>query len=205
MWMTWESLQAQLYLPFRQMAGGISEADVVLRAERLAGNGTALFDSIRGAVKAQHSHNVIYRPRTMNDVIAGSLATRRFSMILLSAFAGAALLLASIGLYGVISYLVGQRTHELGIRRAMGAQRSNVLGLVLNHGLKMVFAGVALGILGALSLTRLLGNLLYGVEATDIATFTTVALLLTAVALLACLVPAWRATKVDPLTALSHE
>jgi ABC-type antimicrobial peptide transport system permease subunit len=128
----------------------------------------------------------------MNDEIAGSLATRRFSMILLSAFAGAALLLASIGLYGVI-------------RRAMGAQRTNVLGLVLNHGLKMAFGGVALGILGALSLTRLLGNLLYGVEATDIATFTTVALLLTAVALLACLIPAWRATKVDPLTALSHE
>lgn len=141
----------------------------------------------------------------MNEAIAGSLAARRFSMILLNAFAISALLLASIGIYGVISYLVGQRTHELGIRRALGAQRSDLLGLILSHGMKMVLGGMALGLIAALGLTRLLSNLLYGVSATDIATFFAVALLLAAVSLLACLVPAWRATKVNPLTALSHE
>jgi putative ABC transport system permease protein len=141
----------------------------------------------------------------MDEVIAGTLTRQRFSMILLDAFAAVALLLASIGIYGVISYVVGQRTHELGIRLALGAQRRDVLSLVLGHGLKMALGGVALGLVAALGLTRLLGNLLYGVSATDPATFTAIALLLTGVALLACFVPAWRATKVDPLTALRHE
>ena len=111
-------------------------------------------------------------------------------MILLNAFAISALLLASIGIYGVISYLVGQRTHEFGVRRALGAQRGDVLRLILRHSMKMVLCGVVLGLFSALSLTRLLSNLLYGVSATDIATFTAVALLLAAVALLACLLPA---------------
>ena len=141
----------------------------------------------------------------MNEVIADSLAPRRFSMILLDAFAVVALLLASLGLYGVISYLVGQRTHELGIRLALGAQRKDVLRLVLSHGMKMVLGGVVLGLVAALGLTRLLAKMLYGVSATDPATFTVIALLLTAVALLACFVPARRATKVDPLVALRYE
>jgi ABC-type antimicrobial peptide transport system permease subunit len=141
----------------------------------------------------------------MNEVIAGSLARQRFSMILLEAFAAAALLLASVGLYGVISYLVGQRTQELGVRIALGAQRADILGLVLTHGLKMALGGVALGLLAALGLTRLLSKMLYGVSATDPATFAVITLLLTTVALLACLVPAWRATKVDPMIALRRE
>jgi ABC-type antimicrobial peptide transport system permease subunit len=114
-------------------------------------------------------------------------------------------LLASVGIYGVISYLVGERTRELGIRLAMGAQRADVARLVLRHGMTMATSGLVLGLLAAAGLTRLLGNLLYGVSPTDPATFTVVALLLAAVALLACAIPAWRATRVDPLVALRHE
>jgi predicted permease len=201
-----QSLQAQLYEPFRQVVGWSSEVNVVVRAEGAAGKaGTAFLNSIRRVVQSQHSHNVIYGPQTMNEVIADSLARRRFSMILLNAFAAVALLLASIGLYGVISYLVGQHTHEIGIRLALGAQRADVLLLVLSQGMKMALPGVVLGLLAALGLTRLLAQMLYGVSATDPATFAGIALLLTAVALLACFVPARQATEVDPLTALRHE
>jgi predicted permease len=198
------SLRAQLYEPFRKY-GWNSEADVVVRVEGAEGNATALFDALRRVVQSQHSHNVIYEPRTMNEVIADSLARQRFSMTLLNAFAVVALALASIGLYGVISYLVGQSTNELGIRLALGAQRKDVLLLVLSQGMKMTLGGVMLGLLAALGLTRLLAKLLYGVSTTDPVTFAVIASLLTVVALLACFVPAWRATKVDPLVALRHE
>ena len=199
------SSEPQIYMPFRQMTGGISEVDVVLRADGAPEPGAALFDSIRRVVHGQHPHHVVYRTLSMNDVIAGSLGARRFSMILLNAFAVTALVLASVGLYGVISYLVAQRTHELGLRRALGAQRRDVLVLILKHAMKMVLGGVILGSLAALGLTRVLSTLLYGVSATDLATFAGIAMLLVAVALLACLVPAWRATKADPLIALRHE
>ena len=141
----------------------------------------------------------------MNEVIADSLAEQRFSMILLNAFAVVALLLAGIGLYGVISYLVGQRTREIGIRVALGAQRQDVVRLVVKHAMKMALGGLALGLLAALGLTRLLTGLLYGVTTTDPMTFAVITLLMTAVALLACLVPALRATKLDPLVALRYE
>ena len=200
------SIRAQIYEPFRQMGDNalprLSSAGMVMRAEVAT---PALWDSIRRVVQSQNRENVIFRPQTMNEIIAGSLAQRRFSMTLLNVFAVVALLLASVGLYGVISYLVSQRTQELGVRIALGAQRSDVLRLVLNHGMKMALGGVALGLLAALGLTRLLAKMLYGVSATDPATFAGIALLLTAVALLACFVPSWRATKVDPLVALRHE
>lgn len=197
-----QSLQAQLYEPFRQL-GWPSEAQAVMRVE--GGAATAHFEAIRRVVQSQHSHNVVYEPQTMNEVLADSLARQRFSMILLNAFAVVALLLASIGLYGVISYLVSQRTHEIGVRMALGAGRLDVLRLVVRHGMKMALGGVALGLLAALGLTRLLARLLYGVSPTDPVTFIFVALLLAAVALVACLVPARRATKVDPMVALRYE
>ena len=200
------SVQAQLYQPFRQSSSWSSEVSVVVRAEGVAGKTeTALFNSIRRVVQSQHSQNVVFGVRTLNEVIADSLARQRFSMILLNAFAVVALLLASVGLYGVISYLVGQRTHELGIRLALGAQRKDVLRLVLSHGMKMALAGVALGLVGAVGLTRLMTTMLFGVSATDLTTFALLALLLTAVAMMACFVPARRAMKVDPMMALRHE
>ena len=201
-----QTLQAQLYEPFRQfsnnsMNGLAAGLGVVTRFE----GASAPFESIRHVVQSQNKQNVISRPQTMNEVIAGTLADRRFSMVLLDAFAVVALLLASLGLYGVISYLVGQRTHELGIRLALGAQRKDVLSLVLKHGMKMALGGVVLGLVAALGLTRLLSKMVYGVSTTDPATFAVITVLLTTVALLACFVPARRATKVDPLVALRYE
>jgi predicted permease len=199
-----QSLQAQLYEPFRQLPGWWSEVGVVVRAE--AGmDATTLLTSIRRVVQSHHSQNVVFGALTLNEVLADSLARHRFSMILLNTFAALALLLASVGLYGVISYLVSQRTHELGIRLALGAQRRDVLRLVVNHGMKMALGGVALGLFAALGLTRLLAGMLYGVGATDPVTFTSIALLLLTVALLACYIPARRAANVDPMVALRNE
>jgi predicted permease len=201
-----QSLQAQLYLSFRQVADNRPSVGVVMRVESMTGKaGAAFFDSVRRVVQSQHSQNVVFGVQTMDEVIASSLAARRFSTILLEAFAAVALLLSSIGLYGVISYLVSQRTQEIGVRLALGAQRRDVLRLVLGHGLKMALGGVAIGLIAALGLTRLLAKMLYGVSATDPATFAVIALLLMIVALLACYLPARRATRVDPLVALRHE
>jgi len=198
-------LRAQLYLPFRQF-GWNSEVGVVVRAEGVGGKAEpALLNSIRRVVQNQHSQNVVYNAQTMNEVIADSLSRRRFAMILLNAFAVVALVLSGIGLYGVISYLVGQHTQEIGIRLALGAQRKDVLLLVLSQGMKMTLGGVALGLLASLGLTRLLTKMVYGVSTTDPATFAVIAALLIFVALLACLIPARRATKVDPLVALRCE
>jgi len=197
-----KSLQAQLYEPLRQFPGSPASLSVVVRAE---GAAPALWAALRRVVQSQNSENIISRAQTMNEVIAGTLAPQRFSMILLDAFAAVALLLASIGLYGVISYLVGQRTQEIGVRLALGAQRRDVARLVLSQGMKMALSGVALGLLAALGLTRLLAEMLYGVSATDPATFAVITLLLVMVALLASYLPARRATKVDPLVALRHD
>jgi putative ABC transport system permease protein len=141
----------------------------------------------------------------MESIVADSMASRRFAMILLGAFAALAMVLASIGIYGVIAYVVGQRTHEIGIRMALGAQRKNVLGLVLWQGTRLALLGVAVGLLGAFALTRLMADLLYGVNATDPVTFVVLALALTLIAMAACYIPARRATRVDPVSALRYE
>ncbi len=202
-----QNLQAQMYLPFRGQADGDVEraggVTVVMRAD--GDLGPSFFTSVRDVVQQQNNQNVIANAQTMNEVIADSLAQRRFAMIVLGFFAAAALLLASLGIYGVISYLVGQRTHELGIRVALGATRRQILTLVLVHGLKMTLAGVALGLVAAFGLTRLIRTMLFGVGPTDPATFAIIAVLLTVIALLACYIPARRATKVDPLVALRNE
>ena len=202
-----QSLRAQLYLPFRALtdealSGGSTAVRVVAHTEKTM---PSLLNSIRHAVRSKSSQSVISGPLTMDEIIANSLAGRRSSMMLLNVFAAVALLLASVGLYGVISYLVGQRTQEFGIRLALGARPVDLFRLVLGQGLKMALGGVTLGLVAAFLLTRLMEKMLFGVSATDPATFTVIALLLTVVALLASLVPARRATKVDPMLALRSE
>jgi predicted permease len=200
-----EQLQSQLYMPFRAIDDnalqGFGGAGVIIRSQ----GDPNVFNSVRQVIREQNAQNVIANVQTLDDVIAGSLSTQRFSMILLGAFAGVALLLASLGIYGVISYLVGQRTHELGIRIALGASRANIFRLVVAHGMKMALTGVAIGLLAAFGLTRLMTKMLFGVSATDPVTFASIAGMLTVIALLACYLPARRATKVDPLIALRSE
>ena len=143
--------------------------------------------------------------QTLEQVVSSSLDNRRFSMVMLGVFAGAALLLAMIGLYGIMAYITSQRTREIGIRMALGAQRGAMLGLILRQSFALVFAGVAIGILGALGGTRLLGALLYGVSATDLTTYLGVVLLLAAAAFVASLIPARKAAGVNPMEALRNE
>jgi putative ABC transport system permease protein len=160
---------------------------------------------VRNAVLAIDKDQPTYDIRTMDQILSESLAPRRFSMLLLDGFAALALLLAAIGTYSVISFSVEHRTHEIGIRMALGAERRDVLGMVIGQGLKLVLTGVAIGVAGALALTRFLSSLLYGVKPTDPLTFIAVSLILIVVALLACYIPARRAAKVDPMVALRYE
>jgi putative ABC transport system permease protein len=192
---------AEIYYSFAQLSLG-GEATIVVRAD---GDPAALTASVRNAI-GEVSHDApVTRIRTMTQIVDDSLAASRFNMILMTIFAGVALALAAIGLYGVISYSVSQQTHEIGIRLALGAPRSRVLSLVLRNGMTLALAGVGIGILGAFGLTRLISSLLYGVSPTDLLTFVVLSTILTGVALVASLVPALRATRVDPMVALRYE
>ena len=175
---------------------------VVVRAN---GSPLSLVPSIRQVVGQMNNEHVMYNVQTMDTIISWSLAVRRFSMILLALFASLALLLASVGIYGVISYTVGQRTREIGIRIALGARQKDVLRSILGQGAKMALLGVAIGTVAALALARLMSTMLYGVSASDPLTFLGVAALLMLVALTACYIPARRAMHVDPIIALRYE
>jgi predicted permease len=201
------SIEAQCYFSLTQtpdsllplMAHGI---EGVARSEE---NVPANLSGITQALQSVNSQIVIYDTHTMLSIISDSLATQRFAMILLGIFAALATLLSCVGIYGVISYIVAQRTNEIGIRMALGAGRANVLRMVLRQAGRMALIGVATGLIIAFALTRLMASMLFGISAHDPLTFLGVALLLTLVALAACYIPARRATRVDPMVALRYE
>jgi putative ABC transport system permease protein len=190
----------QVYLPYLQNTW--TTMSIVMRS---AIDAESLANAARSAVWEVDKEQPVTEVKSMEQYFSASIAQRRFNMILLAVFAGVALVLAAVGLYGVMSYSAVQRTQEIGIRMALGANQTDVMKLVVKQGMLLALAGVATGLGAALALTRLMASLLYGVSATDPATFVLISLILTAVALLACLVPARRATKVDPCVALRHE
>ncbi len=172
---------------------------------RTTGDTGAVLNAVRREVQALDKNLPVFDARTLAEQRSNSLYTEQLSAALLSVFGVLALLLASVGIYGVMAYSVSRRTHEIGIRMALGAQRGDVLHLVLGQGMKLTFIGIGVGLLGAFAVTRMLTSLLYGVTATDPLTYTSVALALAGVALLACYIPARRAMKVDPMIALRYE
>jgi len=202
-------LQAQMYrtvvqgsaVQMKNLAQGFG---VFVRSRTPVGL-EGFFQAIRQKLHASNPDLIVSGNEDETEVVAQSIASQRFSLALLGAFAGLALLLASIGIYGVLSYLVGQRTHEIGIRMALGARRLDVLRMVLRDGARMTLAGTAIGIVAALGLTRLMASMLFGVKPTDPITFGLVAVVLCGVALLAGYVPARRAARVDPMVALRYE
>jgi putative ABC transport system permease protein len=164
-----------------------------------------LGDQIRADVQSIDSNLPLFSVRTMDEVIARSMAERRFALEILSVFACVALLLAATGIYGVMSYTFSRRIHEIGIRVALGAQRADILRIVLGEGMQLVAFGLLAGLVGAVIVTRFLRTLLFDVTSTDPVVFASIATLLAAVALFACYIPARRATHVDPLVALREE
>jgi putative ABC transport system permease protein len=202
-------LQAQMYWPIMQSGArdtkGLARGFNVFVRSKTALAPEAFFESIRQKLLASNRDMIVYDNESEEEVVADSIASQRFSVILLGAFAGLALLLAGTGIYGVLSYLVGQRTREIGVRMALGAQRLDVLRMVLQDGARMTLTGTAIGIVAALGLTRLMASMLFGVKPTDPITFGLVAVVLCGIALLAGYVPARRAAKVDPMVALRYE
>jgi putative ABC transport system permease protein len=190
----------QSYEPFMQDPS--SAMTMVIRTTSDPTNAVA---AIKAQVREIDKDQPIPNVKTLNQIVADSVSQRRLSAVLLGAFAALALLLSTVGIYGVLAYSVTQRMHELGVRMALGAKTSDVLRLVLSNGMKLALTGVSIGLAGAFVLTRLMTKLLFGVTPTDATTFAVASALLVAVSLLACYVPARRATKVDPLVALRYE
>ena len=202
-----QQLRAEYYLPWVQAPDSIlfesrTGTGMVVRYD---GSVSVALDAMRRASRQVSADQVIFHERTMESIISDSQASRRFAMILLGAFAAVALLLACVGIYGVMEYLVSHRTQEVGIRMALGAQRKDVVILVLRQGAKLALAGVALGIGGAIALTRVMRDLLFNVSPTDPAILTGVGALLVLVTLAACIIPAWRAASIEPMRALRSE
>jgi putative ABC transport system permease protein len=191
----------QMYVPYAQDSGWSGMSFVI----RTSGDPLNTVAAVRNEIRSIDKGIPVFNVKTMNDVLATSVAPQRMSMLLLSAFAAVALLLAMIGIYGVTAYYVTQRTQEIGIRIALGAQVGDVLKLVLKNGMALALIGVVLGLAGAYALTRLMTSLLFAVKPTDTATFLIVSLCLLVTAFIACYLPARRATKVDPLVALRYE
>ena len=191
----------QMYMSYRQ-AGFFEPRDLVVKTDV---DPASMAGTVRKTVWEIDKDQPVSNIQTMDQIFADSIARQRFSMLLLAIFAAVALVLAGVGIYGVMSYSVAQRTHEIGIRMALGAQTGAVLKLAVGYGMKLVIAGIAIGLIAAFALTRLMSTLLFGVTATDPATFTLISLLLVAVAAIASYVPARRATKVDPIIALRYE
>jgi putative ABC transport system permease protein len=185
--------------------GPFSNSPIFNFVLRTRGDALTLAESARQTLQEAAPQQVVFNVRPLNDWVADSLAQRRFSMSLLAAFAALALCLAGAGLAGAMSYLVTQQTREIGLRQALGATRADVLRFVLKQGVGLSLAGIAAGAFAALALTRAMRGLLYGVSANDPGTFLLMALLLLSLALAACVIPARRAMRVDPLTALRHE
>ena len=194
------STTSEIYVPHPQMP--VSAMALVIRS---ASDPATLAAAVRLRVAEVDKEQPIFNVRTMQEVVSNSLSGRRMSTILLAAFAGCAMLLASIGIYGVVSYWVAQRTCEIGIRSALGARQSDILRMVLGHGMLLAAAGTGIGLAASLVLTRFLATLLFGVSSHDVTTMASAAAALIGVALLACYIPARRAAKVDPLVALRFE
>jgi len=191
---------AEMYMPFAQQP----EPSISLMV-RCANDPASVAAAIRAEVLALDKDQPVYNTKTLDSLLSESVATPRFRTLLLGLFAALALILATVGIYGVMSYSVIQGTHEIGIRMALGANVTDVLQLILKNGMRLALAGVAIGLVGAFALTRLMSTLLFGVEPTDAVTFTLVSAGLIGIAMFACYVPARRATKVDPLVALRYE
>jgi putative ABC transport system permease protein len=191
----------ETYVPYHQ-AIYVGSMDIMVRT---AGDASAMAGSIRKLIADLDRTQPVYDVQTVEQALAGSIAPRRFNLLLLGIFAAVALVLAVVGIYGVMGYAVTQRTHEIGVRMALGARRGEVVGMVVQQGMAIAAAGIAVGAAAALGLTRVMASLLYEIAPADGPTFVVVCSVLAAAAFLACCLPALRASKVDPVVALRYE
>ena len=192
--------EAEIYVPLDQ-----EDVSMMMLAARTTGDAASLTGEVRKAISTVDPTQPVYHVKTLSRLLDDALLTNGSAMMMMTVFAGLALLLAAVGIYGVVSYAVGQQMREFGIRRALGATPADVLGLVMRRGGSLVVAGIAIGLAGALALTRLMQALLFGVTAADLPTYAAVAAILAMVGGLACYLPARRAMRVDPVATLRAE